>query len=123
MNIETFREYCLSKKGTTEDFPFDENTLVFKVMGKMFALTSLKKWEEGDESVNLKCDPEKAIELRESFPEEVYPGYHMSKKHWNTVVLNGNQLSTQQKYNLIDHSYQLVVSKLTKKQKEELETL
>ena len=84
MNIETLREYCLSKKGTDESFPFDQSTLVFKVMGKMFALTGL----DGDLSINLKCDPELAIALREEY-DAVIPGYHMNKKHWNTINIDG----------------------------------
>ena len=83
MHIEAFRECCLSKKGTTEEFPFDETTLVFKVMGKMFAATGLDREEF---SVNLKCEPAYAIELREEY-EDVRPGFHMNKKHWNTVIL------------------------------------
>jgi predicted DNA-binding protein (MmcQ/YjbR family) len=111
MDIEQFREYCLSKKGTTECFPFDETTLVFKVAGKMYALSSL----DGEPSVNLKCDPEKAIELRDRY-SAVLPAYHMSKVHWNTVLLNG---SIPEKYikEWIDESYNLVVSKLTKAEK------
>jgi predicted DNA-binding protein (MmcQ/YjbR family) len=111
MNIEEFREYCIAKPGVTEEFPFDESTLVFKVMGKMFALTDLI-----DEfSLNLKCDPERAIELRELYPA-IKPGYHMSKVHWNTIMMNG---SVPQKLilELIDHSYQLVVEKLPKSKK------
>ena len=119
MNIEDYRNYCLAKKGVTEEFPFDEETLVFKVMGKMFALTSLKRWEEGDESVNLKCDPDRAIELREQY-ECINPGFHMSKKHWNTVQINNGELSEQLICELIDNSYKLVVNGLTKKLKEEL---
>lgn len=106
MNIEIIREYCLSKKGVTEDFPFDEVTLVFKVGGKMFALTSL----EGDFSINLKCDPEKAIELRETY-SAVLPGYHMSKIHWNTVLIDGT-LPPSLIFEWIDHSYNLVFQKL-----------
>jgi len=120
MEIDELRDYCLSKKAATEDFPFDEHTLVFKVMNKVFALTNLKKWEEGDHSINLKCDPEKAIELREKYPEEIYGGYHMNKKHWNTVILNGPHLTTKNIQGFINHSYELVVSKLTKKIREEL---
>lgn len=82
MDIEAFRQYCLSKKGTTEEFPFGPSTLVFKVMGKMFAAVDVDAFE----SVNLKCDPETAVELRERY-EQVTPGYHMNKKHWNTVLL------------------------------------
>jgi predicted DNA-binding protein (MmcQ/YjbR family) len=118
MTIEEYREYCLAKPGTTESFPFDEDVLVFKVMNKMFALTSLKKWEEGDHSINLKCDPKKATELRETYPDDVFPGYHMSKKHWNTVVIEYGTLSDDLIKHLINHSYELVVSKLPKKDRE-----
>jgi predicted DNA-binding protein (MmcQ/YjbR family) len=106
MNIEEFREYCIAKSGVTEEFPFDENTLVFKVAGKMFALTDLV-----DEfSLTLKCDPERAVELREHFPA-IKPGYHMNKDHWNSVSMDGS-LSNKLIQELIDHSYQLVVNKL-----------
>ncbi len=117
MNIEELRDYCLSKKGTSEAFPFDETTLVFKVMDKMFALTDI----EDDFGVNLKCEPEKAIELREHYPE-VKPGWHMNKKLWNTVDLNGNLSDTLIK-EWIDHSYDLIVASLPKKKREELENL
>lgn len=115
MNIESFREYCLSKPGTTEGFPFDEKTLVFKVQGKMFALTDVDAFE----SVNLKCEPEDAVLLRETY-EGVKPGYHMSKKHWNTVTI---QSDVPQKLliELIDHSYDLVVRSLSKKLRDELQ--
>jgi len=116
MHIDEFREYCLSKAGTEESFPFDEKTLVFKVMGKMFALTSV---DADDFRVNLKCDPDKAIELRESF-EDIIEGYHMSKKHWNTLILEDSMLEEDLIISLIDHSYDLVVKGLTKKLKEEL---
>ena len=106
MNIESFRAYCLAKNGVTEEFPFDEQTLVFKVMGKIFALADVDLFE----SVNLKCDPERAIELREQHPE-IIPGYHMNKKHWNTVAMSGALADTFLK-ELIDHSYELVVAKL-----------
>ena len=114
MNVEELREYCISKKGATESFPFDEVTLVFKVMGKMFALTNL----DGKLSINLKCDPEKAIGLREEYPA-IIPGYHMSKIHWNTVMIDGS-LKDDFVKNLIDDSYNLIVEKLTKKVKLEL---
>lgn len=117
MNIEEFRDYCLTKKGVTEGFPFDETTLVFKVMGKMFAATGIENFNR----VNLKCDPELAIELREQFPE-VQPGYHMSKKHWNSIYTDGS-LSNDHIYEWIDMSYELVVKGLTKKQKLELEKI
>ena len=114
MNIETFREYCMDKPGVTEEFPFDEVTLVFKVMGKMFALTNL----DGDWTLALKCDPDRAMELRETYPA-IQPGYHMSKIHWNTIMMDGS-LSQKLILELVDHSYQLVVDKLPKKLKEEL---
>ncbi|EJL66088.1 MmcQ/YjbR family DNA-binding protein [Flavobacterium sp. CF136] len=118
MNLETFYEYCLSKKGVTEHFPFDEDTLVFKVGGKMFALSSLLQWEKNEPSVNLKCDPERAQELRAEY-EEIKPGFHMSKVHWNTIALNGN-LPTSFIKELIDHSYELVFKSLTKKIQNEI---
>jgi len=115
MNIEDFRNYCLGLKGVTESFPFDETTLVFKVMGKMFALTDL----EGDFAINLKCDPDKAIGLREHYPC-VLPGYHMSKKHWNTVQVDGSVADSLLK-EWTDDSYSLVVKSLTAAQRKELE--
>ncbi len=118
MDIETFRDYCLSKKGVTEGFPFDDVTLVFKVMNKMFALTGLNHQPS---TANLKCDPERAIELREEYPD-IQPGYHMSKKHWNTVTLEG-ELSDEMIIELTDHSYDLVVAKLKKADKEVLKNL
>ena len=121
MNIEQLREYCISKKGVTEEFPFDFDTLVFKVMGKMFALAPLSRWEQGSETINLKCDPERALELREEY-ESVNAGYHMSKKHWNTITAN-NDVPDDLLFELIDHSYDLVVKGLAKKLKTELESL
>ena len=114
MHIEELRNYCLSKKGATEAFPFDETTLVFKVLGKMFALTDT----EGEFSINLKCDPKNAIELREHYPS-VRPGYHMSKKHWNTIS-PAELMDDSLIFSWVDDSYDLVVSKLTKAQKEQL---
>jgi len=114
MNIETIREYCLSKRGVTEEFPFDETTLVFKVLGKIFLLSVL----EGDLSMNVKCDPEKAIELRELYPS-VVPGYHMNKKHWNTVYIDGS-LSDKMILSLIDQSYMLTIMTLPKIKQREL---
>ncbi|UQD55839.1 MmcQ/YjbR family DNA-binding protein [Flavobacterium sp. K5-23] len=118
MNLENYYEYCLSKKGVTEHFPFDEDTLVFKVGGKMFALSSLKQWEKGEPSVNLKCDPERAEELRAQY-DDIIPGWHMSKIHWNTIAIN-KEVSDSLLKELIDHSYDLVFSSLTKKIKEEI---
>lgn len=114
MNIEEFRNFCIQKYGVTEEFPFDENTLVFKVMGKMFALIDVDLFE----SVNLKCDPEEAIKLREKY-EAVKAGYHMNKKHWNTIEFDGS-LSDQEIFHWVNHSYDLVVSKLPKKIREEV---
>jgi predicted DNA-binding protein (MmcQ/YjbR family) len=118
MNVEDFRFYCINKVGVTEEFPFDESTLVFKVMGKMFALSPLNEVEA---SANLKCDPDKAIELREIYPD-IIPGYHMNKKHWNTIFLE-REIDDSMIRELIDHSYELVVAKLSKKLKEELSLL
>jgi predicted DNA-binding protein (MmcQ/YjbR family) len=113
MNLETYYEYCLSKKGVTEHFPFDEDTLVFKVGGKVFALSSLLRWEKGAPSVNLKCDPERAQELRAEY-DAIQPGFHMSKVHWNTIAVNQDVPNALLK-ELIDHSYDLVFKSLTKK--------
>ena len=118
MDIQGFYEYCLSKQGVTEHFPFDEDTLVFKVGGKVFALSSLSNWEKGVPAVNLKCDPERAVALREHY-EAVQPGFHMSKVHWNTVAINGDVPQAVLK-ELIDHSYGLVFASLTKKLQAEI---
>ncbi|MBS1490671.1 MAG: MmcQ/YjbR family DNA-binding protein [Bacteroidetes bacterium] len=105
MDIESFRNYCLQKKGATETFPFGENTLVYKVNGKMFALTDVDSFE----SINLKCDPEKAQLLREQY-SFVLPGYHMNKKHWNTIRMEQSIPDSLLK-EWIDHSYGLVAAK------------
>lgn len=112
MNIEDLRDYCLKKEFVTESFPFDEVTLVFKVMNKMFCLAGINP----PLSMNLKCDPEYAIELRERY-DDIVPGYHMNKTHWNTVSLNGD-VKNSLLYELIDHSYDLVVLSLPKKVRE-----
>ena len=117
MNIEEFREYCISKSGVTESFPFNETVLVFKAV-KIFALTDT----EGEFRISLKCDPELAIQLREEYPEYIIPGYHLSKKHWNTIIMEGN-VPEKLIYELIDHSYDLIVASLNKKQRSELESL
>ncbi|MFA9370657.1 MAG: MmcQ/YjbR family DNA-binding protein [Labilibaculum antarcticum] len=109
MNIEELREYCLSKNAVSEGFPFDEETLVFKVLDKMFLLTNIN----GELRMNVKCDHEKAIVLREMHPT-VLPGYHMNKKYWNTVVIDGS-VSDNQLKTWIDDSYDQVVGKMTKK--------
>ncbi|CAA6828881.1 MAG: FIG00930446: hypothetical protein [uncultured Aureispira sp.] len=115
MNIEDLRNYCLAKAGAEERLPFGGDILVFKVMGKMFALTSLGS---EDFKVNLKCDPDRAVELREEH-DAVQPGYHMNKKHWNTVDFEAGLRNSFLK-ELVDHSYAMVVKGLTKKLKEEL---
>jgi predicted DNA-binding protein (MmcQ/YjbR family) len=117
MNIEELRDYCLNKKGVTESFPFDKDTLVFKVMNKMFALTGLT----GDLKVSLKCDPEKAVELREHY-DFVRPGYHMSKVHWNTIDIF-KTMDDRMLKSWIDDSYNLIVKSLTKKLQAELNEL
>ena len=109
MNIEELRDYALLKPGATEGFPFGEDALVFKVGGKMFLLAMLK----GAPTFNAKCDPELAIELRERYTE-VQPGYHMNKKMWNTVQMDGS-LTRRQLCEMIDHSYNLVYNSLPKK--------
>ena len=108
MNIEFYRDYCLQKAGVTESFPFDDKVLVFKVMNKMFALADVDFFQ----SINLKCDPERAVELRERYPA-VQPGYHMNKALWNTISMDGS-LSDQLICELIDHSYELIVASLPK---------
>lgn len=119
MDIETFRNYCLDKKGVTEGLPFGPDNLVIKVMGKMFTIASL---DEVPLRVNLKCDPERAILLREEYPDTIFPGYHMNKELWNTLILDGT-LSNSFILELIDHSYELVVQGLTKKLQKELQDL
>jgi len=114
MNIEELRDYCLQKPAVTEGLPFGEDTLVFKVAGKMFLLTSISQGL----SFNVKCEPELAIELREKYAE-IQPGYHMNKKMWNTVRLDGS-LTKKQLHEMIDHSYNEVVKGLPKKVREEI---
>jgi len=116
IDIETYRSYCMSKPGVTESTPFDDVTLVFKV-NKMFALCNIERYEY----INLKCDPERAIELREQYPD-IRPGFHMSKKHWNSVYLDGS-LDDAMIYELIDHSYDLVFQSLTKKAQAEIKAI
>jgi predicted DNA-binding protein (MmcQ/YjbR family) len=114
MNIEGYRSYCLAKKGVTEEFPFGENTLVYKVLGKMFALTNLENFS----SINLKVDPEEGVELREKY-DAVTPGYHMNKKHWITVSIDAG-LPDKLILTWTDNSYDLVVKSLPKRQQQEL---
>ncbi len=114
MNTEELRDYCLEKPAVTESFPFDNDTLVFKVGGKIFLLVSLDKGN----SFNAKCDPERAVELRERYAE-VQPGYHMNKTHWNTIYIDGS-LTRKEIFEMIDHSYDLIVKSLPKKLQVEL---
>ena len=115
MNTETLRLYCISKPGATESFPFDESTLVFKVGGKIFALLDI---DSQPTTVNLKCDPERAVQLREEHAA-VVPGFHMNKRHWNAVTLGGS-LRSSDLHDWIDHSYELVVKSLSKAARSEL---
>ncbi len=117
MNIESFREYCFAKKGVTEEFPFGEDVLVFKVMGKMFALTHVETFD----GINLKVDPEEGAELRDRYAA-VVPPYHMNKKHWITVGMDGS-IPDKLVKSWIDRSYQLVAEKLTKSEKLRLDRL
>lgn len=117
MDIETFRDYCLSKKGVAEGLPFGPDSLVLKVKAKIFSIASL---DEVPLRVNLKCDPERAIALREEYSESILPGYHMNKKHWNTLIFDGN-LPRSLIFELIDHSYNLIVQSLPKKIQQELD--
>ncbi len=104
MNIEVIRDYVIQKPAVTEGFPFGDSTIVFKTKEKVFLLVSL---DSDPLQFNVKCDPERAIELREEYPETVLPGYHMNKKHWNTIIVDG-VLSKKQIFEMIDHSYTLV---------------
>ncbi len=117
MNIEEYRNYCIGKPGVTESFPFNETVLVFKVMDKMFALIDVEEYL----FINLKCDPGRSIELREMYPG-ITGAYHFNKKYWNSVSTDGS-VPDKLMYELIDHSYELVVDKLPKKLKEELANL
>jgi predicted DNA-binding protein (MmcQ/YjbR family) len=114
MDVGEFREYCLAKLGTKETTPFGEDHLVFKVGGKMFALASL---DGPPATANLKCDPDLALDLRDRY-EQVRPGYHMNKKHWNTIEIDG--FPDHELRGMIDHSYELVVKSLPKKLRERI---
>lgn len=122
MDLNELREFCLAKRGTTEEFPFDKDTLVFKVMGKMYALLPLERWERGEPSINLKCDPDYALELRASYPG-ITGGYHMSKTHWNTLNLENGDIPVSMVYKLVDHSYEMVVKGMPARLRKELEKL
>ena len=113
MNLETLHQYCISKNGVTEHFPFDDDALVFKIGNKMYAITALSSFEKGMPSVSLKCNPEKAAELRANH-DDIQPGWHLNKVHWNTVKINA-AVPDKMIFDLIDHSYELVFSSLPKK--------
>ena len=115
MNVESLREYCLSKKAVTEDFPFGETTLVFRIKNKIFLLVSL---DANPLQFNAKSEPDKAVELREQY-DAIQPGYHMNKKHWNTVVIDGSIPAALIK-EMIDDSYNLIIQSLPNKLREEL---
>lgn len=116
LELEDVRDYCLSKPGVSEDFPFDEDVLVFRVMGKIFALTNVE--EQLPSKINIKCDPKRALELRAQY-DAVEPGFHMNKKHWNTVTLDAT-ISRELAFSWIDHSYACVAAKLKKSEREAL---
>ena len=115
MNIETFRDFCLTLPHTTEDMPFGEDFLVFRICNRIFALTNL---EHIPVSVSLKCDPERAIELREQYPDKIVAGYHLNKKHWNTILLES--LPEVLIKEMVQHSYEQVLAKVPKKEREVL---
>jgi predicted DNA-binding protein (MmcQ/YjbR family) len=116
MNLKQIQEFCEAKKHVEATFPFDQDTLVYKVAGKMFALIPLEKWEGGNPFINLKCDPDYAIQVRENHTN-IQPGYHCSKTHWNSIYLKDNDIPPKLVAELITHSYDLVVAGLTKKVK------
>lgn len=115
MNVEEIRDFCIAKKGVEESFPFDNETLVFKVGGKMFLLMGINA---NPLQFNVKCDPQKAVDLREKY-SFVVPGYHMNKTHWNTIICS-NKTSKKLLLEWIDDSYHLVIQSLTKKQRESI---
>lgn len=119
MDLDKLREYCLNKTATTEEFPFDVDTLVFKVLNKMFVIAPLDKWEKGEATITLKCDPDYTIELREQY-DSIHPGPYVSNKHWNTVDIYKGEIQPKFVLELIDHSYDMVVKGMTKKMRESL---
>ena len=119
MQIDQIRNHCLAKKGTTEEFPFDQDTLVFKVLNKMFVIAPLDKWERGEATITLKCDPDYTMELRDRYAS-IYDGPYVSNKHWNTVDLYKGELHPEFVLELIDHSYDMVVKGMPKRLRDEL---
>ena len=121
ITIDQIQSFCLKKEQITEEFPFDENTLVYKVLGKIFALCPLEAWEQGNPSITLKCDPDYAEELRAQY-DCIKPGWHMNKKHWNTIYLSNCGFSSQFLFELINHSYAMVVKNMSKKLRSQLKS-
>ena len=119
MILTSLIDYAMDRPGTSQDFPFDQETMVIRVGGKIFLLTNVTSWQDGEATINLKCEPKRAIELREAY-SSVTPGYHMNKKHWNTVLIEEGELSDQEIFDMIDHSYDLVVASLSNKLKKDL---
>lgn len=119
--IDAIQSYCLKKEQTTEEFPFDESTLVYKVLGKIFALCPLEAWEQGTPSITLKCDPQYAEELRNDY-DSIHSGFHTNKRHWNTIYLSNSEFSPQFLFELIDHSYVMVVQNMPKKLRVQLKS-
>lgn len=120
MDIDELRNYCIQKKEASESFPFDESTLVFKVLNKMFAIVPLDLWDKGENTITLKCDPEYSTKLRETY-KCIYAGPYVSNKHWNTVAIYKNELTRDFIFHLIDHSYNMVVIGMNKAQKKLLQ--
>ena len=121
ITIDEIQSFCLKKEQTTEEFPFDENTLVYKVLGKIVVLCPLEAWEQGKPSITLKCDPDYAVELRNDY-DCIQSGFHTNKRHWNTIYLNNCGLSPQFLFELIDHSYAMVVQNMPKKLRAQLKS-
>ena len=120
LTLEQLTDFCMDFPGTNQDFPFDTKTMVFKVSGKMFTLINVEQWMQGIERINVKCTPTYALQLREEY-ESIVPGYHMNKKHWNTLILHEGELSKELVFQLIDGSYNLVIQGLSKKERALLE--
>lgn len=114
ISVDEIQAHCLKKEKTTQEFPFDESTLVYKVLGKIFALCPLEAWEQGKPSITLKCDPDYAEELRHTH-DAIQPGFHSNKKHWNTIYLKNGGFHPEFLLKLIDHSYDMVVKNMPKK--------
>ena len=119
--IDAIQSFCLKKEQSTEEFPFDESTLVYKVLGKIFALCPLEAWEQGKPSITLKCDPDYADELRNDY-DSIHSGFHTNKTHWNTIYLNNCSFSPEFLFELIDHSYAMVVKNMPKKLSSQLKS-